>query len=57
MRGENRTPAKDSKAGADEPITLEVLSRRFMKALGAKGAPDALQTAFLRQAFEDYEAD
>ena len=48
MRGENRTPAKDSKAGADEPITLEVLSRRFMKALGAKGAPDALQAAFLR---------
>ena len=57
MRGENRTPAKDSNAGADEPITLEVLSRRFIKALGAKGAPDALQTAFLRQAFEDYEAD
>jgi glutamate dehydrogenase len=57
MRGENRTPAKTSSAGADEPITLETLGKRFIKVLGGKGAPDAFQAAFLRQALEDYEAD
>ncbi|MFN3535848.1 MAG: NAD-glutamate dehydrogenase domain-containing protein, partial [Brevundimonas sp.] len=57
MRGENRTPAKISSAGADDILTLEALSKRFTKALGVKGKPDALQVEFLRQAHEDYVAD
>ncbi|MFN4296482.1 MAG: NAD-glutamate dehydrogenase [Brevundimonas sp.] len=57
MRGENRTPAKESSAGADNAPDLEALGKRFLKALGQKGKPDALQTEFLRQAQEDYAAD